>query len=88
MKNWCHKSFNKFSEFYPKKNFFIDLLSLNAGYKNFKKTKYLKIINLDKKKQKNLRKNRLLYNLYSIFELIKLLKMIIKKQFCFQCKVI
>ena len=60
--------------FIQKKNFFIDLLSLNAGYENFKKTKYLKIINLDKKKQKNLRKNRLLYNLYSIFELIKLLK--------------
>ena len=59
--------------FFQKKNLFIDLLSLNAEYKNFRKSKYLKIINLNKKKQKILRRNRLLYNLFSVFELVKLL---------------
>ena len=60
--------------FIQKKKLSINLLSLNARYKDFKKSKYLEITNLNKKKQKILRKNRFLYNLFSIFELLKLLK--------------
>ena len=59
--------------FFLEKKIFIYLLSLNANYKNFKKSKYLKIVKLDKKKQKILHQNRMMYNFLSIFELIKLL---------------
>ena len=39
--------------FFLKKKIFVELLSLNAEYKNFKKSRYLNIANISKNRQKN-----------------------------------
>lgn len=61
------------TNFFLRKKIYVDLLSLNAEHKNFNKSKYLNIINMDKKKQNYLNQNRILYNFFSITKLIKLL---------------
>ena len=59
--------------FFLKKKNFVELLSLNAEYKNFKKSRYLNIANISKNRQKKLGRNRIYYNFFSITKLIKLL---------------
>ena len=62
------------TNFFLKKNIEINILSLNAKYKDFQNTKNLKIISVEKNYRKFLYKNRFVYNFFSILTFIKLLK--------------
>ena len=59
--------------FFLKQKINIILLCLNGDYKYFIKSRYLKIININKNKRKYLFKSRIFFNIFSIVKLVNLL---------------